>query len=176
MSYDLMVFRKEHTPNTRKEFLNWYREQTKWGEDHSYDDPAITSPELRSWFLEMIQTFPAMNGPYAIHNDDDDDNDHITGYSIAKGCIYTDFRWSVAEEAYNTSLKLAKKHGVGFYDVSSDEGDILFPENGELKSIGKDDISETDFDSYEVTTYSRRPWWKFWQRSRIDKVRRKGHL
>jgi hypothetical protein len=176
MSYDLMVFNKEYAPKTRNEFIDWYREQTKWKEAHSYDDPAITSPELRNWFLEMIQTFPAMNGPYANHSDEDDDNDHITGYSISMSCIYTDFRWSVVEEAYDTSLKLAKKYGVGFYDVSSDEGDILFPENGELKSIGKEDLSEIDLDSYEVTTYRRKPWWKFWQSSRTDKFSRKNHL
>jgi len=64
MSYDLMVFRKEAAPNTRAEFMKWYDRQTKWTEEHSYDDPANTSTDLRNWFMEMIQTFPAKNGPF----------------------------------------------------------------------------------------------------------------
>jgi len=154
-----MVFRKEAAPNTRTEFMEWYHDQTKWSENHNYQDLDITSPELKSWFLEMIQTFPAMNGPYA---SDDIDSEYITGYSIGKDSIYIDFRWSVVEDAYSTVVRLAKKHQVGFYDESSDDGDILFPENGELKSIGKRDISTVSSDYAIVTYYYKKPWWKFW--------------
>lgn len=140
MSYDLMVFRKEAAPKTRADFMKWYQEQTKWKEEHDYNDPANTSIELRNWFMEMIQTFPAMNGLFA---SEDADNPNISDYSIGKDVIYVAFAWSLAEQAYNKMLELAEKHEVGFFDVSSDNGDILFPENGKLKPIDK-------------------PWWKFW--------------
>jgi len=57
------------------------------------------------------------------------DNPQITGYSFGKNIIYLDFRWSVAEEAYDAVRKSAVEHQVGFYDVSGDEGDgeIYFP-------------------------------------------------
>jgi hypothetical protein len=179
MSYDLMVFRKEAAPKTRTEFMKWYQNQTEWIEEHGYDDPANTSVELNGWFMEMIQTFPAMNGPFAIE-DEDEDNDMVTGYTIGKDVIYTDFRWSVAEQAYNKMLEVAKKHGVGFFDVSSDNGDILFPENGELKAIDDsnkiqhNDIKEARYIDVETTVkhgeevykytviHKDKPWWKFW--------------
>jgi len=154
-----MVFRKEAAPSTRAEFINWYHDQTECSEDHNYEDLDISSPELRSWFLEMIKTFPAMNGPYA---SDDIDSDYITGYSIGKDSIYIDFRWSVVEDAYSTVVRLAEKHQVGFFDVSSDDGDILFPDDGKLKSIGDKAISVISSDYANVTYYYKKPWWKFW--------------
>jgi hypothetical protein len=62
MSYDLMVFQSGAAPKTRPEFISWYHDQAKWGEGNRYNDPIVTSDQLRSWFLEMISTFPAMNG------------------------------------------------------------------------------------------------------------------
>lgn len=160
MSYDLMVFRKEAAPKSRAEFMEWYQNQTEWTESHSYDDPANTSEELRNWFLEMIQTFPAMNGPFA---SDDDDNPHVSDYSIGKDIIYIAFAWSLVEQAYHTTINLAEKHGVGFFDVSSDDGDILFPENGTLKAM---DASETQnpntIGGNETRGQTPKPWWKFW--------------
>jgi len=159
MSYDLMVFKKLAAPKTREDFMKWYYIQTQFTENHSYDDPANTSVGLGNWFLDMIAKFPAMNGPYS-NNDDDDDNEFITGYSIGNDMIYIDFRWSVAEEAYNTTLELAKKHNIGFFDVSSDNGDILFPENGELVSI---DNFNGNNGEVNFKGGVRRQWWKFWQ-------------
>jgi hypothetical protein len=126
MSYDLMVFRPESGPRTRPEFMSWYRDQTKWGEGHSYNDPVVTSNDLRNWFMEMIVTFPAMNGPYAA---DDPENDFITDYCVGKDVIYVAFAWSVAEKAYEIMMTLAEKHRVGFFDASANNGDILIPDN-----------------------------------------------
>jgi hypothetical protein len=155
MSYDLMVFRKEAAPKTRTDFKKWYQDQTEWTEEHSYDDPANTSTELRNWFMEMIQTFPAMNGPFA---SDDDDNPNVSDYSIGKDVIFVAFAWSLAEQAYTTMLKLAEKHGVGFFDVSSDNGDILFPDNGKLKAIDKTTTNSNNSTSGKES----KPLWKFW--------------
>lgn len=155
MSYDLMVFRKEAAPKTRTDFMKWYEEQTEWNEEHSYDDPANTSTELRNWYMEMIQTFPAMNGPLV---SDDVDNSNVSDYSIGKDVIYAGFSWSVVQQAYTTMMRLAEKHSVGFFDVSGDKGDIFFPENGKLKAIDNPiDVANTSFVQQEV-----KPWWKFW--------------
>lgn len=153
MSYDLMVFNPDKAPRTEPEFLEWYNQQTEWEENHTYDDPKVTSPELSNWFIDMITEFPALNGPHAPadidnDNDDDDDDDKITDYSIGKNIIYAAFRWSVAEIAYPKMLALAKKHKVGFYDLSGEEI-IMFPnEIGTLESINK--------------PTKLKPWWKFW--------------
>jgi hypothetical protein len=55
-------------------------------------------------------------------------------------------------------LELAKKHGVGFFDVSSDNGDILFPENGKLKVID----NSSDYLNEPINEKVSKPWWKLW--------------
>jgi hypothetical protein len=135
MSYDLMVFKPESAPRTRPEFMVWYSNQTKWTEGHSYNDPVVTSAELQNWFKEMIQTFPAMNGPFAV---DDPDNAFVTDYCIGKEVIYVTFAWSIAEKACPVMKELAEKHKVGFFDASATDGDILFPDgNGKNQPIDK---------------------------------------
>ena len=114
-------------PQKRKEFLVWYDKETEWSEEHGYDDPAVTSPALRNWYEEMIKTFPNMDSPDA-EVEDDDAEAHLTEYSIGHNVIYAAFAWSVAEEAYEKVKALAQKHGVGFYDVSNDDGDIILPD------------------------------------------------
>ena len=134
MSYDLMVFERTAAPKSRKDFLEWYEKQTEWNEEHDYDDPVITSSDLRNWFMEIIEKFPQMNGAFELSDDELDNMEnesYVTDYSIGKAVIYAAFAWSLAEEAFETVTKLAKKHNVGFFNVSSDKGEIIFP-NGEV--------------------------------------------
>jgi hypothetical protein len=71
----------------------------------------------------MIKVFPAMNGPDATH---DYDNSAVPGYTCASTSIYCDFRWSQAEPAYDHVRTLARKHRLGFFDVSG-AGDVWLP-------------------------------------------------
>lgn len=132
MSYDLMVFEKTKAPATKKEFIQWYEKQTEWEEEHDYQTISISSPALQNWFMEMKETFPPMNGEYApsIESIDEDENleRHTVDYSIGYDIIYAAFSWSVVDEAYELMRSLAKKHNVGFFDVSSDKGDIILPD------------------------------------------------
>jgi hypothetical protein len=139
MSYDLMVFEPSKAPKEREAFMSWYTEQTKWSEDHSYQDHEVTSPLLQVWFKEIVQFFPPMNGPLA---SDDVDDPKVTDHCIGHDVIYSAFAWSVAEEAYPKFRELAIKHSVGFFDVSADNGEILFPGDGSQKN--------------------KKPWWKLW--------------
>lgn len=95
--------------------------------EHGYNDPAVTSFALREWYEEMIKTFPNMNAS-DVEVEDDDAEAHLTDYSIGHNVIYAAFAWSVAEEAYEKMKALAQKYGVGFFDVSSDDGDIILPD------------------------------------------------
>ena len=122
-----MVFERTKAPQKRKEFLVWYDKETEWSEEHGYNDPAVTSSALREWYEEMIKTFPNMDAS-DVEVEDDDTEAHLTDYSIGHNVIYAAFAWSVAEEAYEKMKALAQKHGVGFYDVSSDDGDIILPD------------------------------------------------
>jgi len=140
MSYDLMVFEVSVAPKTREEFIKWYEAQTEWSEDHSYQDHTVSSEALQNWFKEMIEYFPSMNGPLA---SDDVDDPKVTDHCIGKEVIYSAFAWSEAEEAYSKMRELAIKHSVGFFDVSTDNGEILFPGGSPEEK-------------------QKKSWWKFW--------------
>ncbi len=124
MSYDLMVFEKSKAPTNKEDFMKWYEKQVQWSEDHSYQASSVSSVALQNWFMEMKDIFYPMNGEFAV-SDDLIDDPHVTDYCIGCDVIYTAFAWSLQEEAYTTMLKLAKKHNVGFFDVSGNE-EIIF--------------------------------------------------
>ncbi|MBL4603762.1 MAG: hypothetical protein JKY84_13525 [Emcibacteraceae bacterium] len=126
MSYDLMVFEPNAAPRDRDEFIKWYWKQTEWSENHDYNDPVVSSPNLQVWFQEMMISFPPLNGKFAT---EDFENSNVTDYSIGKNVIYAAFTWSVASGAYKKMKKLAIKHEVGFFDVSANNGAILFPDD-----------------------------------------------
>jgi len=124
VSYDLMVFEPTAAPREREAFLVWYREQTRWSEDHGYDDPKVCSPALQRWFADIALTFPPMNGPLASHDcDDPRTTDHCCGRTV----IYSAFAGSVATAAFEKAKELAAKHEVGFFAASEPDGEILFP-------------------------------------------------
>ena len=138
MSYDLMVFELSAAPRERDEFLEWYDQQSEWEEDHSYDDPVVTSSALRAWFMEMIAEFPARNGPFAAEFSEEISEEmelRFTEYSIGRNLIYAGFAWSQAEAAYAMSFFLAGKHKVGFFDASGNKGTVYVSDNFGTLSI-----------------------------------------
>ena len=129
MSYDLLVFDAKAAPQDRGEFLEWYDAQTEWEDEDGYDDPERSAPELRTWFMEMIEKYPPMNGPFA-PSDLPVDDSTVTDYSVGRHVIYIAFSWSKAEQAFEETKALAAKHGLGFFNVSSDTSDVWVP-NGQ---------------------------------------------
>ena len=129
MSYDLMVFEPTSAPAAREEFLAWYEGQAEWEEDHEYDDPKVSSPALKAFFLDLIQQYPPMNGPYAAEDlDEEEDEVRLTDYTIGTTLIYIAFAWSQAEDAYTEVSRLAAKHQVGFFDASSEQAAVWLPD------------------------------------------------
>lgn len=122
-----MVFSAEAAPKNREAFLEWYDEQSEWGEDHSYDNPDISTPALRAWFMEMIQSYAALNGPFS-SGDLPEDESTATDYSVGRSVIYAAFAWSKAQQAYEVMFSLAAKHGVGFFNVSSENAEVWLPD------------------------------------------------
>lgn len=130
MSYDLMVFEPDAAPKDHEDFLAWVSRQTEWGEDHSYVDPALTTERLRAWLLDMAERFPAMNGLLA--TGDAAGEASLADYAIGEKFIYVSFAWSESELAYISTMRLAEKHGVGFFNVSSPFEEVWLPEDGVL--------------------------------------------
>jgi hypothetical protein len=125
MGYDLMVFEPSAPPSDRAGFLVWYHEQTKWAEHRDYNDPTGTADALGAWFLDMIERFPALNGPLA---GEDFDSSKIADYSIGSVAIYAGFAWRELQDAYRATFELAIKHRLGFFDVSAEDGQVWMPQ------------------------------------------------
>jgi hypothetical protein len=134
VSYDLMVFEPSDAPSNRALFLDWYNRQTQWSETHNYNDPAVPAAKLRSWFLDIIQQFPPLNGPLSTEELPADE-DSVADYSLGQSVIYCSFAWSKVEQAHAAVFELAQKHGVGFFDVSSSDSKLWLPDDGELRVV-----------------------------------------
>jgi hypothetical protein len=128
VSYDILAF--DPAAVADDDFPAWWQVQSQWPEGHSYDKPEVTTPNLRAFYSELIQTFPPMNGPDAV-TDEDLDRDpelesRMTDYSIGTSLIYGAFAWSQARTGQAAFTALAAKHGVAVAMVS-DDGSILRP-------------------------------------------------
>jgi hypothetical protein len=124
MSYDLMVFDPAAAPAKRPAFLDWYDEHTEWDEDRAYDDPAASAPSLQAFYADMIAAFPAMSTASP------PEEESGTDYTIGPSLIYMTFHdWDKIDQAHDTVVRLAGKHGLGFFDVSSDLAEVWLPDN-----------------------------------------------
>ena len=136
MSYDLMVFDPLVPPQDRDGFMIWYEEQMMGSEEHEYSQREVSAPSLVSWFIEMIVEFPSLNDP---QNADKVDDSKVAEYSFGKSIIYTSFNWSEAEHARAVMFELARKHKVGFFDVSAEDGQVWIPDaNGNYRCMHGD--------------------------------------
>lgn len=121
-----MVFDPAAAPKGKKDFLAWYERQAEWSESHGYQDHQVSAPLLQAWFKDLLKTFPPMNGPLAPKEIPEDDA-LLTDYCFGRQVIYVAFAWSRAKEAYEASYRLAAKHGIGFFDASSDDATVWWP-------------------------------------------------
>ena len=136
MSYDLLVFEKDKAPSNIEDFLEWWNQESEWSEDHSYEDPKVTTNKLQNWFKDMIKHFPAMNGPHAYEGDDDELEDKLTDYCIGRSLIYSAFAWSEVEGAYSKVVEYAQKHKLGFFNASAEEVEVWVPsEQGDYTKL-----------------------------------------
>lgn len=125
MSYDLMVFAPEAAPSQRAPFLDWYEQQTEWGEDQAYDNPAVSTPALQAFFAELAAEFPVSEAVT-----DSSEEESGTDYTIDHSLIYISFLdWDKIDEAHEAVFRLAAKHALGFFDVSSDLAEVWLPDN-----------------------------------------------
>lgn len=122
MSFDLMVFAPEAAPSTRGAFLDWYEQQTQWGDDEAYDNPALSTPVLQAFFAGLASVFPAAP--------EGSEEGTGTEYTIGPALIYMSFLdWDKIDRAHDAVFSLAAKHGLGLFDVSSDLAEVWLPDN-----------------------------------------------
>jgi hypothetical protein len=120
MSYDLVAFDPAIAPREREAFKAWFMAEKTSGEAW-----ASLSPPLMRFFEAMRVHYPSLNGPDVVS--DNDDHDLVADYSFSPAVIVACFSWKKAEEVYPLFRSLAVANGVGFYDLSADDGEIHFP-------------------------------------------------
>jgi hypothetical protein len=122
MSFDLMVFAPDAAPFKRPAFLDWYEAQTAWTEDHDYDAPAVAAPALQAFYADLAADFPPV--PANV-----DEPESGTDYTIGRALIYMSFLdWDRIDAAWEAVYRLAAKHELGFFDVSSDLAEVWLPD------------------------------------------------
>jgi hypothetical protein len=78
----------------------------------------------------------------------------VSDYTIGSNFIYISFAWSESETAHKDLFRLAWKHDLGFFDVSSSDGKIWIPtEDGGLQLISSD----------QQAGQKEKTWWQFWK-------------
>ena len=126
MSYDVMVFDTAGVPTDRAGFLAWYSGVARLGDGRPVADPAIASPVLRAWYADMRKGFPAISGP-----DAGDiavmENDNRAEYRFAPNAVFASFTWEASRLAQRQAQKLARAHGIGLFDVSSNDAAVWSP-------------------------------------------------
>ncbi|MCS0579995.1 hypothetical protein NX784_00165 [Massilia pinisoli] len=124
MSYDLMVFAPDVAPAKRPAFLDWYDAQTAWDEGHGYDDPAVAAPALQAFYADLAAEFPP--APADVPEPTPESG---TDYTIGRALIYMSFLdWDKIDAAWEAVHRLAAKHELGFFDVSSDLAEVWLPD------------------------------------------------
>ena len=121
MSYDLFVFAPDGVPRDRAGFHEWFADRREAVEQMT---PLPTPPggPLGKFYEEMTCVFPDLNGPTGKGVED---VDILAGYEFQQDHIYIDFRWSLAAEACNLAIDVARETGLGLFDLNSL---LLFPE------------------------------------------------
>ncbi len=129
-----MVFDPTSAPGTsRAAVIAWLEDEAEWG-DGPYDDPARGTPAVQAWLEELLREFPAVDGPraHAGHHP------RLTDYTIGRAVVYACFPWTAVEAAYEAVVSAAATHGLGVYDVSSDDLALWLPDGkGELALLEK---------------------------------------
>ena len=123
MSYDVLVF--EPAVVSDADFPAWWERQSAWSEDHSYSDPAVTTPALRAFHTDMLHYFPDLQAEVracdALGTEPDPDRvENFADYCIGSRLIYMTFFWSRAARAITTVETVALRHGLAVARVSED--------------------------------------------------------
>ena len=128
MSYDILIF--EPAAVSDEEFPQWWEQVSQWEEPRDYDTTDGSTPAIRSFFRELIRTFPPINGPYALTDEEVDAREAeglpIGDYVIGADFIYAGVGWSDANVFAKTVGQLAWTQRLAVAYLSED-GSIFRP-------------------------------------------------
>ena len=128
MSYDILIF--EPGVVTDEDFPQWWDRVSRWEEPRDYDTTEGSTPAIRSFYRDLVRTFPPFNGPDALSDDEVDarlaQGLPVADYTIGEDLVYIGVSWSAANALVTTVSELAWTHRLAVAYVS-DDGAIVRP-------------------------------------------------
>ena len=128
MSYDILIF--EPAAVSDEEFPQWWEQVSRWEEPRDYYTTEGSTPAIRSFYRDLVRTFPPFNGPDALSDDEVDarlaQGLPVADYTIGEDLVYVGVSWSAADALVVTAGELAWTHRLAVAYVS-DDGAIVRP-------------------------------------------------
>ena len=128
MSYDILIFEPDAV--TDEDFPQWWEQVSRWEEPRDYDTTEGSTPAIRSFYRDLIRSFPPFNGPDALSDAELEEREEqglpVADYTIGADYIYIGVGWSAADALVATASELAWTLRLAAAYVS-DDGAIVRP-------------------------------------------------
>ena len=122
MSYDILIFEPDAV--TDEGFPQWWEQVSRWEEPRDYDTTEGSTPAIRSFYRDIIRTFPPFNGPDALSEAELEEREveglPVADYTIGADYIYISVGWSDANALVKTVGQMAWTQRLAVAYVSED--------------------------------------------------------
>ena len=127
MSYDLLIFEPDSA--TDEDFPQWWEQVvSQWGEPYDFSTIDGSTPAIRSFYRDIIRTFPPINGPDALTEEELEEREAeglpVADYTIGADYIYVSVGWSDADTLVKIAGQMAWTQRLAVAYVS--EGGTIF--------------------------------------------------
>ena len=127
MSYDILIFEPDSA--TDEDFPQWWEQVvSQWGEPYDFSTIDGSTPAIRSFYRDIIRTFPPINGPDALTEEELEEREAeglpVADYTIGADYIYVSVGWSDADTLVKIAGQMAWTQRLAGAYVS--EGGTIF--------------------------------------------------
>lgn len=141
MSFDFMVFDPDIAPRNDEGFHAWFQNEVDDETGTASQDSAIAVTDaIHQWYREMREMFTPSNGPDKVElptNASPARALRTCEYYFRPRSVYLCFRWPAQDMARAAASTLAKEFGLGYYHVSAQHGQAVFPDGTTVWPTGK---------------------------------------
>ncbi|OLO82753.1 hypothetical protein [Actinomyces naeslundii] len=127
MSYDILIFEPDVV--TDEDFPQWWEQVvSQWDEPRDFSTIDGSTPAIRSFYRDIIRTFPPINGPDALTEEELEEREAeglpVADYTIGADFIYVSVGWSDADTLVKIAGQMAWTQRLAVAYVS--EGGSIF--------------------------------------------------
>lgn len=127
MSYDILIFEPDSA--TDEDFPQWWEQVvSQWGEPYDFSTIDGSTPAIRSFYRDIIRTFPPINGSDALTEEELEEREAeglpVADYTIGADYIYVSVGWSDADTLVKIAGQMAWTQRLAVAYVS--EGGSIF--------------------------------------------------